>query len=337
MKLKKILKWSIISLVFELGFLYYINNYFLVDSTFIKAEKVFGDTKLPHTIEITVPYGAKEIKISYDGEYISYIENGKLYIVSTKTYKVVKQIKMEEKNTDYYTWLPDRNRILYFLRERHGHGIRINLEAYDVDNSLNNTVNKAIYLPDKSFVSYMTLSPFTNMIYIKVDTPLEDRLYQVNIMSEIRRMYLPVKKILKMAEIQKKDNLIYQSSNNIIHVIRDGKKDTYLSTKKYVLIGIDGNDNVYIGSLNNKKQVINLYYGTVDKPLSLWSKITLRKAENPQNIIIIPKDGNLGVIQNNKLKNLKNGIVVKGYGKIIDINKNYIVYQNKDKIILKAY
>jgi len=192
-------------------------------------------------------------------------------------------------------------------------------------------------LPDKSFVSYMTLSPFTNMIYIKVDTPLEDRLYQVNIMSEIRRMYLPVKKILKMAETQKKDNLIYQSSNNIIHVIRDGKEDTYLSTKKYVLIGIDGNDNVYIGSLNNKKQVINLYYGSVGKPLSLWSKITLKKAENPQNIIIIPKDGNLGVIQNNELKNLKNGIIVKGYGKIIDINKNYIVYQNKDKIILKAY
>ncbi len=96
-------------MIFELGFLYYINNYFLVDSTFIKTEKVFGDTKLPHTIEITVPYGAKEIKISYDGEYISYIENGKLYIVSTKTSKVVKQIKMEEKNTDYYTWLQIKN------------------------------------------------------------------------------------------------------------------------------------------------------------------------------------------------------------------------------------
>ncbi len=324
-------------MIFELGFLYYINNYFLVDSTFIKTEKVFGDTKLPHTIEITVPYGAKDIKISYDGEYISYIENGKLHIISTKTSKVVKQIKVEEKNTDYYTWLTDRNRILYFLRERYGHGIRINLEAYDVDNSLNNTVNKAIYLPDKSFVSYMTLSPLTNMIYIKVNTPLGDRLYQVNIMSEIRRMYLPVKKILKMVETQKKDNLVYQSSNNIIHVIRDGKKDTYLSTKKYVLIGIDGNDNVYIGSLNNKKQVTNLYYGHVDKPLREWKKITLMREENPQNIIIIPKDDSLGFIRDNEVENLESGIVVKGYGKIIDVNKSYIVYRNKDKIILKAY
>lgn len=337
MNLKKILKLSIISLIFELVVLYYINNYFLVDTTFVKTEKVFGDIKLPHNIEITVPYGAKDIKISYDGKYISYIKNAQLYIVNTKTFKVIKQIKMEGKNTDYYTWLPDRNRILYFSKTKNVHGIKINLEAYDIDNGLNNTVNKAIYLPDKSFVSYMTLSPLTNMIYINVDTGIEDRLYQINIMGEIRRMYLPVKKILKMAETQKKDNLVYQSSNDIIHVIRDGKKDTYLSTKKYALIGIDGNDNVYIGALNNRKQVINLYYGHVDKPLSSWSKITLKRAESPENITIIPKDGVLGIIENNTLKNLKNEIIVKRYGKIIDINKNYIVYQNENKIILKTY
>lgn len=337
-RLKLILKWALISLILQLCILYYINNYFLTGLTTIRTEKVFAENKMSRKIEITVPSDAKEIKSSYDGKYISYLEGNGLFITDTATSKVVKKIKIDGKNIDYYTWLTDRNRILYLNKTGYGKEKQINLEAYDADNKLNNTVNKTIYAPDKSVVSDLTLSPLTNMIYINVNSIDQSKLYQINIMGEIKRIYLPVKKIVKMYETQRNDNLIYESPNNIIHIIKDGKKDHYLSTKKYSLIGIDKSDNVYIGSLNNYNMIDKIYYGSVEKPLKKWNEINLKEMINPKDIVMLPKNDRLNKIVNNSdLEDVVNGTIIKGYGQIIDINKNYIVYRNQDKIILKLY
>lgn len=338
MKIKKVLKWAFATLALELAFLYYLNNVFLVDSTFIKSEEVFGSISLPPLIEIKIPSYAKDVHVSYDGKYISYDEGGNLIIADAKTGKTVKVIEKATKEGDYYTWLPDRNRILYFSRMDSLTGTKVELKSYDVDNDLYNTVYTKIYLPSKSAISYVTLSPLTNVIYLKATTPYGDRLYQVNIMGEVRRIYLPVKRIEKMVETQKKDNLIFQTSDGRLYLLKDGKKEVLLSSNNnYTLLGIDRDDNVYVGKRSGR-EIKEVYYGSVDRPMRLWHKVLLKKGEPPGDFVVLFNERIVGVITGgNKVEDLRGNVISEAKGKIIEITRDYIVYKNGDKIILKRF
>ncbi|AAM24259.1 hypothetical protein TTE1004 [Caldanaerobacter subterraneus subsp. tengcongensis MB4] len=337
-KIKKVLKWAFATLALELAFLYYLNNVFLVDSTFIKSEEVFGSISLPPLIEIKIPSYAKDVHVSYDGKYISYDEGGNLIIADAKTGKTVKVIEKATKEGDYYTWLPDRNRILYFSRMDSLTGTKVELKSYDVDNDLYNTVYIKIYLPSKSAISYVTLSPLTNVIYLKATTPYGDRLYQVNIMGEVRRIYLPVKRIEKMVETQRKDNLIYQSDDGRLYLLKDGRKQVLLSAKnKYALLGIDRDDNVYIGKMGTEG-IEEIYYDSVDKPIGMWHKISLKRGQVLKDLVVLFNEKSVGIITgNNRLEDLRGNVISEAKGKIIEITRDYIVYKNGDKIILKRF
>ncbi|MGB9780484.1 hypothetical protein [Caldanaerobacter sp.] len=339
MKIKKVLKWAFATLALELAFLYYLNNVFLVDSTpFIKSEEVFGSISLPSLIETKIPSYAKDVHVSYDGKYISYDEGGNLIIADTKSGKTLKVIEKATKEGDYYTWLPDRNRILYFSKTDFPNGIKIELKSYDVDNDLYNTVYTKIYLPPKSFISCVTLSPLTNVIYLKASTPYGDRLYQVNIMGEVRRIYLPVKKIEKMVETQKKDNLVFQTSDGRLYLLKDGKKELLLSSNNnYILLGIDRDDKVYTGKISGR-EIKEIYYGGLDRSMRLWNRILLKKSESPKDLVVLFNEKIVGVITGgNKVEDLRGNVISEANGEIIEITRDYIVYKNRDKIILKRF
>ncbi|QSZ27975.1 hypothetical protein ACETAC_03655 [Aceticella autotrophica] len=338
--LKKISLWILFSFVLQFIILFYINNYFLTDSAMIQSKKILITDEMVDNIKVKVPPNANDIMPSFDGKYLSYILNNNLIIVNTKTSKTVKSIYIDGKNIDSYKWLNDRNRILYLNKEETKRGEELNIEAYDVDNEQQNTVNKTIYYQYKGYVSDITLSPLTNVIYINVSSKnnLEkDRLYQIDIMGEIKKIQLPVNKIIKMYETQKTDNLIYESSNNIVHIIKEGKKDNYISSEKYSLIGIDSNDNIYVGSLKNNF-IQEVYYGTVDEPLKKWDKINLKSPVKPNNLILAPKNNKLYEIVNGKdLHDVRDNNIIYGQGDFIGINVNYIAYKKGDYVILKKY
>jgi len=338
MKIKRILLIISLSLIFELVFLYYINDFFLTDSSVINSKKIFvSNYGLKGKVESNIPKNAKEIKTSFDGNYISYLLNNKLIIINTKNLQLYKELYFSGYTINYYVWLPDRNRVVFFKEKEFNNRKNISLYSYDVDNTLSNTVNKDIYLPSKSVITDITLSPLTNMIYVKASNNSYDQLYQINIMGELRKVNLPVNKIIKMYEMQKKDNLIYQSANNIIHVIEDGKRDIILSDKKFYLIGIDNSDRVYIGKINKNKNIYEIYYGYIDSPLKKWDTMFLKKERSPRDIVLIPKNNDIGILDKYGNIIIQNKQYIKGYGNLIYINKSYIVYENKDKIIVSSY
>lgn len=320
----------------QISSLYYLNNYFLADKSTFMSEKVYSETKeMPKNIAFKVPKNTSNIQPSYDGSYIAYMKNHNLIIYKSSTSKDNKPYGLSIDNVDYYKWLPDRNRLLYTQIEHRRLSDKITINAYDLDSNKKQTVNSITYLPRNSSVSDIEISPLTNMIYIKVSGgDGYDRLYQINIMGTIKKIWTPVRKIIKMRETQETDNLVYQSSNNIIHVIRDGKEDTYLSYNKYALIGIDSKDRVYLGRLNGT-EITKIYYGYLDKPLKLWNTITLPKPLNPDNVVIGNGD-NLYSIQNGKeLKGIKEDTVVSGPGSIMYLDNKLIAFRNADTVVIK--
>lgn len=332
--IKRILLWIVISLSIQIGSLYYINNFFLADKEVFTSQKVYSETKAPENITANVPYGASSVQPSYDGDYIAYLKDYNLTIKNCAQSKGRNSFQIE--NVHFYRWLPDRNRLLYAQVEHLKSTDRITLYAYDADNRKKQMVNSVSYLPRNSSVSGIEASPLTNIIYLSISGgDGYDRLYQIDIMGTIKKIWTPVKKIVKMAETQETDNLVYQSSNDIIHVIKDGKKDVYLSYNKYALLGIDSQDNVYLGGFD-KGKIAKIYRGTLDKPLNTWDTVLLPEPLDP-NSVTVDKNGNIYKIQDGKtLIDVNSNNAIVGKGRILYFNNGLIVYEgNNDNVIIK--
>ncbi|MDI6604910.1 MAG: hypothetical protein QME35_07205 [Thermoanaerobacteraceae bacterium] len=335
-KLKKIFIWFIIPILIEMGVLYYINDYFLSSTDTIQIKKVADeDISLRKKIQLNLPFDAKDIKASYDGGFISYILNNELIIVDTNTSRIKKTIDINGETIDYYTWLTDRNRLLYYCKANYHGKEAIQIKAYDLDTNNDIKVDKLIYVPKGSCITNVTLSPLTNMIYINiVDKQGDSMLYRVDIMGKIVELRLPVKRIVRMYETQRNDNLVYESSNNVIRVIKNGSGYTLVSGG-YYLIGVDSNDYVYLGKLKNNK-ITEIYYGSLEEKMKYWCHLAVKEPVDCHNTIIMLRSGNIyNVIGNKDLKDVKTDKILSAYGKIIGVNKNYIIYKENNKVILR--
>lgn len=359
--LKKIALWIILSFIFQFIMLFYINNFFLTDTASIKSRKIVTTkpNTINNTIKINIPQDATNVKPSFDGKYLSYILDSDLVILNTKTSKIVKVIKIDGKDIDYYKWMSDRNRILYLHKEILKNVENLNIEAYDVDNNLENKIDQTIHNYYKGHVKEMTFSPGTNIIYVNFTANnYNDTLYWINIMGDVQKINIQANKINKMFETQKYDNLVYESSNNIIHILKDskavfekldektGKKirtvkdiknDILLSNQKYSLIGIDSKDNIYIGRLNNGL-IDKIYYGALDKPIDKWNDININMTVNPDMIFLAPKNDRLYRIgDNGYIIDILNNKKIIGSGEFIAYSENYFEFKENNTIILKKY
>ena len=109
-----------ISLIIQIGGLFYLNNYFLTSDTTVKSQKV-GDSSTSNKTSVSkanVPSNATTINVSYDASYISYYLNDELYVVNTITGKSVNVSSSNGVKISFYKWLPDRNRMLIVETER---------------------------------------------------------------------------------------------------------------------------------------------------------------------------------------------------------------------------
>lgn len=332
---KRAFVWVIIPILIMMGILYYINDFYLTTSGTFQIKKLTSENDtLKNTIGLDVPNGATDIKASYDGSYVSYILNGELFIMDTKTQNIKKTITSNS-GVYSYVWLNDRNRLIYFYRTYHNGTEAIQLEAYDLDINKNVKIDKLIYAPRNSRIKNITLSPLTSMIYVNiVDNAGYSYLYRIDIMGQIVNLKLPIRNIARMYELQNTDTLIYESSNDMIRVIKNGNGYTFTDSG-YSLIGTDNKDNVYIGKLRNSK-VVEIYYGQLNKKLSTWNHIKLNHAVSTDDIKIFPKDNSINVTFNGRdLINISSGNTISGAGKIIGVNSNYIIYFENNKVTLK--
>ncbi|AEF18161.1 MULTISPECIES: hypothetical protein [Thermoanaerobacterium] len=336
--IRRIFTWIVFPLIIEMGVLFYINNVYLSTTTTFHIQKVNteSDTNaMKKTMKVPVPSDGESVEASYDGSYVSYLLNHQIIVVDTKT-QGIKKVIAASNYIQYYTWLNDRNRIIYFYKTYSRGSEAIQLEAYDLDINNKIKIDKLIYAPRNSHIENVTLSPLTNMIYINVvDANGYSYLYRIDIMGQITNFRLPVKRITRMYELQRKDVLLYESSNGIIRVIKNGSGYTFLSGG-FSLIGTDSNDNVYVGKLDSDNKVVEIYYGTIDKSFKNWSHIKLNHAIDPNQVYILPKDNALTVTFDGKdLIDVNTGKTITGSGDILGINANYIIYKNDNNVILK--
>ncbi len=86
-----------------------------MDKVYLSSAKTFKinkveeeDKKIKKTVSIDVPDYAENIKISYNGEYISYHTENKIVIINVSK-KEEKYVEFKNGTVNYTAWLPDRN------------------------------------------------------------------------------------------------------------------------------------------------------------------------------------------------------------------------------------
>ncbi len=111
-KLRTFMVWGLISVLMQVGFLYYVERQ-------IDAGSVSAAPQPPVIVQTTLELpqaDVKNLQASYHKDYLAYTDSQGLKVVDVKTSKVVfKENKPVKGQILDYHWLPDRNILLFFV------------------------------------------------------------------------------------------------------------------------------------------------------------------------------------------------------------------------------
>lgn len=289
--LKRIIGWIMISLIVQFAGLFYINNVYLSNNTAVKVKKVEDTSKdKKKDVEISIPENAENINMSFDGKYAAYYDEDILKVVSTKDGEK-KDIYFEEGvKISYYKWLSDRNRMLIAEKHSTQKGMALRLAYYDIDKDTKEEIKDLTWADTESEVESIEASTLTNVIYVKVSRGSgRSSLYWINIMADMKKPYTNDYFIGDIRVLNHEDKLLYEGKtyNNIYST----NKNTAIKidgVKIPKILGIDSEDNIYIGSEENES-ITKVYYGNIDKPTSEWQSLALPEAIGKEDIYISKK------------------------------------------------
>lgn len=294
---KKIILWAMISLVLQFAGLFYVDKYFLASGgTKIKAKKITKTDVVDKDADINISEDVKEIDVSFNGKYISYFKDNKLNILNTKNGED-KSLEFEGKKDKLeYIWLSDRNRILYTENEDG----QVFLNSYDVDKGQKDKLCEFNFQNSNAKIEDIKAAPLMNLIYVKANKGgNSNSIYSVNIMKEKKKADVMTDSVGDIGIIPHEDILIYE--DKISKKVFSTSKESSIQIpqiKSPKLLGIDDNDNIYIGELQEEK-ITKVYYGNIKDDTSKWKSLNIPEGANLKDIYVSPL-GNVYV--NNDLR-----------------------------------
>lgn len=341
-RLKRLLKWSILPLIFELSMLFYFDKIYLSQNLNFKINKESrnGSKVNLASIKTKVPEDNSSLKVSYDGKYVSYMSSDVLKIINTQdnsenTVKFPSDIK-----ATYYTWLPDRDRLL--IAEKNGSGSRYyyTISYYDTREKervqLSDDSGKAIKISvadSKYEVDSIAMSTLTNATYIKVTRGgNKNNIYRIDANSHLENFMNSNYKLGTIATLNRDDKFIYEDlTHKKVTIV--GKKTVNISDiiNPYIL-GIDNEDNMYIGSTKENK-VTTIFYKKMDTVSRNWETIRLQESKEKDSIHITG-DGSIYIDDSLKgmLTEVKSGKTVNYNGKFLQLVKGGVISNVDGKI-----
>ena len=333
---KKIIAWAILSVILQIGGLFILDNFIFKHSSNFQSKKIDIEKNNTEDINATIPTGAENINISYNGKYLTYYENDTLYIEESKT-GTKTEVKTEDNGEIlYYKWLSDRDRIIIAEKViKDGNNV-IQLITYSPKDSSISYVTDICDYEDDMEVMKITESTFTSVYYVDIyKGGLKSIVYRVDINNDKSKVSLQASVLGNMQVIPHVDRLVYEDEiNNKFYVTSPNKQLSFNSNKNLTLLGIDRNDVIYIGELNGEK-ISSIIYGKVDEDTSSWKTITLDAVVNKDDLYF---NNNSEILINDNLKgavkNLSTGVEVEYEGKLIQIKEDFIATtDNNGKLV----
>jgi hypothetical protein len=373
--IKIICIYILIGVVLTTSTLYYLNNFLLSDQNILVKKPDTKNTKIKESFNpVSVSNSAKHISLTYDRNYVTYIDSGKLYIKNTRNNEIFKIIQ-EETPVVYAFSLSDRNIIVYFTYEqkqitapvakKSDRTSDVRTDIYNKPKSKSHEISAVqadIYNKPKSqpentgqlkIKTYnidknektdhknFTVKDFYGIKDVKYSS-LTNLIY-INIETNENKT---IKNRIYRIDIMKNAS-VYTSNKTICHIELLNHDDT--------LIYEDTENNIYINKKlfkyqNNKKFKLlgiddndYIYLLSIDQPGNLFTLKNntvkeKRLIENLNNVGIFSKDNKILLIYKDyALDLIKNEKVeIPPDAAIIDLGENYIYYKNINNEIIAS-
>jgi len=338
---KRIYRWILISIISQVLVLLLINNVVLVKlSNAAKSAKIteFEEKKVSKkAITVQIPDNVENVKVSFDGSYVSYVVNGKIEVMSVDKKNVVNIIGKDNTELTYYNWLPDKNMIIYAYKTNNY--TRVGITTYDVDNEIEHdypAITKNTSLPSGSEVVDIQLSAKTNVTYVKVKiSDTQAKVVRYDIHEEI--YYIMTTDInTDMRKIHLFDYLAYKNPYENKIVFRQGLSGASHSLTfdaNIDLVDGDSEYSVYVGEYDANGNVYKLYKGSYeDKSLESWQQIVLQKPVPYQNIFVVGTSVYIYVESEKAVYNVGTGNKTSVDGQLFDVIERYAVTLDGNKV-----
>ena len=321
--LKRLFIYILIGMAVTFGPLYYINNYMLCDKTVSFNSAIKKNTVSLKNSQIKVPDDSEYVSVTSDKNYVTYIDENKLYIQNASNGSI--QGVVEDDNPIIYQVpIADRNLVLYFTYDNS----ELKVKTYDLDNN-QSSEHKTIEVRHLDKIKDVKYSSLTNVIYLNAGIKKlnfnYDEIYKIDIMSNVT-LYAKSNSINKMQLLNGKDTLVYEDSKNRIYIKK--KKFNYDGETKFRLLGVDGNDNIYLMKNNDSGDVLVVKDNVVTDEKKV-EDCNFKEAYTENNRIYLVYDNYILDISNNDRYSISPN------DKIISISKYSIITKDKSNSIVK--
>lgn len=325
-KFKKFIVWAILSVILQFSGLYILENTIFKHTSNIKAEDFDLNKSKVENIAGTVPNNAEQISISYNGKYLTYVQNGSLFVEEAESGTTQEVITQDSGEIMYHKWLSDRNRLIIAEKILKDGKEVIQLTTYDPKDNSEIVVRTICNYQENMEINKISASVLTGVYYIDVyKGSMKSVLYRIDRNDELRKVDVKADVLGNMEVIPREDRLIYEDRiNNKFYITNPSNKLVFNSNKNLALLGIDKEGVVYIGELDGEK-VSSITYGKVNEDTSNWKKIELSDVVNKDDVYFNQKSEIL--INHNlegKVKNLMTSKEVEYEGKLIEIKEDFV-------------
>ncbi|MCX7710119.1 MAG: hypothetical protein N2484_09735 [Clostridia bacterium] len=336
----RVYKWILISVILQLLILLFFNNYFFARKGEVKVTSIDTEGVVKEDLNVKLPSGAADVKVSFDASFAAYLIDGRLEILDLQKKKNKETIKHEGDSISYFKWLPDRNMLIYAEKSTGDEKVGVKVTSHNVDSGDNTSYPPILKLSKQSEVVDIELSPLTNVVYIKLKTSdTNASIYKYNINNNLSHV-MSTSIDTEIKETNYSDKLIYQDNKKRVFVNDSIKGKTWQIPfkNKVAILGLDSEDKPYIGELNKENKVFKIHMGKLtDSTLKSWSQISLERPLPVENILLSPDDIVYELnAEQNMITDVQSGKKVEYKGKYIEIIKGYVVSLNGNELRLKV-
>lgn len=227
---KRIVLWSVISLILEFSIFYYFSNFYFKPNGEIAITPI--DIQSPHLNKTSylLPIGAENVKVSFDGSFIAYIQNRKLKIMELDNGKVGilnkpgmvvdNSIVINDKLVyqPVYRWVANRDILLVGYAYTNSSGVRcLNGFTYNAElggkDAYMRIATPIEGVAEGRYITDIQGSPLDNVIYFKIDGKnRKTKMYRADVNRDKTMVYPQVDFVDNMIELQNEDKVYFENT-----------------------------------------------------------------------------------------------------------------------------
>lgn len=341
-----------IGLLLQFSVLYFINDFILVKrnmSKTVKFEEVSSNDISEKDVPINLPEEAQDIQVSYNSNYVSYIQNDELNVINTHTGVENTVVLPKYGDISCYKWVPNNQRIYIARKKKLRTRSEFSFFFYDanrddLDQVKHFTEETNLTLKNRNAeVKDIKISHLTGMVLLKIKNYGHSKLlYKMDRMNNLYKLKLTNNTVDDIALMLNKDAILYRTSSNDRIYLLENKHTERIKIKdadSLTLLNTNKDNTVYLGKLKNYK-ISTIYYKTFDNDDDPntnynmnWTKINLPHKVDKKNIYF----DNNKIYINDSLKGtiteLKTNKVTTYYGNILGIYDSKILSISDSNIV----